>query len=93
MKATIVNVSKNGNDFQHPQIDVEVEYSDKRFPDGKRTFVFTLPPDKFKGIEAGELESIIIAQGKAFEETLKNSEEMVSRENVLKDLIGQEFNI
>lgn len=100
MKAKIVSVTKNSNDFQNPQIDVVVHYVDKDFPadhqfpeGGKRQFVWTLPPEKYETMTQSEFEDMVKAQGKEFNKILKQGKEAKTKETELKSLEGTEIAI
>ena len=93
MKATIQNIIKNNNDFQFPQIDVEVLYEDVRFPEGERRFIFTLPPEKYSEMTEGELSDMVKEQGKAFDKVLTDNETMVTKEQSLQTLVGTQITI
>lgn len=100
MKAKIVSVTKNVSDFQHPQMDIVVHYIDKDFPTdhqfpegGKRQFVWTLPPDKYKAMTQTEFEDMVKAQGKEFNKILKQGKDAETKETELKSLEGTEIAI
>lgn len=93
MKAKIISVEKNLNDFQFPQVDVVVEYRDKGFPEGKRQHVFTLPAEKFSALDVDELKKLIVDTGKMHQKTINDNKEAVSKEDLFKEIIGEEITI
>jgi hypothetical protein len=90
MKAKIQNIQKNNNDFQHPQIDVEVMYTDGKF---ERLFVFTLPHEVYEKLDEATLTEMITVQGKNFKEMLQKVATMDTKETDLKSLIDLEVTI
>lgn len=90
MQAKILSVTKNSSDFQFPQIDIQVEYTDKNFI---RLYIFTLPYEKFASLDENGLEDMVRVQGKNFKEVLKQGETMDTQETVLKQFVSMVFTI
>lgn len=93
MKAKIRNIVKNNNDFQHPQIDVEVVYTHSDLPNGERLYVFTLPHEEYCKLDETTLREMITKQGECFKEMLKKVEDMETKEADLSSLIDLEVTI
>lgn len=90
MLATVISVSRNGNDFQRPQIDIEVEYVER---DWSRRTIFTLPYERFEAMDEPELVKLIQIQGESFVESLRRTEVMETKERDLAAFIGLEVAI
>lgn len=93
MIAKIRNISKNLNDINQPQIDIEVIYVDDRFKDGERLYIFTLPYEEFISLSQDGVVEMIKKQGENFKESLEKGEDTADKEQELNSFIGTEIEI
>lgn len=100
MKAKIVSITKNLNDWQNPQIDLVVELTDKDLPadhqypqGGKRQLLCTMPYEKYDGMTEGDLREYIRAEAKNVDDMLKKAKRTKDKEGELKSFEGIEITV
>lgn len=89
MKAKIIKIEKSAN-VDTPQIDIQVEYEDARFPathqhpeGGKRLQIFTCPESKYETLHMTVLDEMVLFGGRQLEELFP--EEIRAEKLVLAD--------